>query len=84
VMPELEGLEVLRRLRADPATARLPVVVTTSKALDAGERGELDRLGAVLLPKSRLSAPDASELLAEALRRAGGAAEAAAAPRGGA
>jgi signal transduction histidine kinase/CheY-like chemotaxis protein len=82
VMPELEGLEVLRRLRADPATARLPVVVTTSKALDAGERGELDRLGAVLLPKSRLSAPDASELLAEALRRAGGAAEAAAAPPG--
>jgi two-component system chemotaxis sensor kinase CheA len=36
-MPELGGLELLRRLRADPAHASLPVVVVTSL------RGEEDR-----------------------------------------
>lgn len=29
-LPKLDGLEVLRRLRADPRTARLPVVIFTS------------------------------------------------------
>jgi two-component system, response regulator len=29
-LPKVEGLEVLRRLRADPRTRRLPVVVLTS------------------------------------------------------
>src|SRR5690348_17146121 len=29
-LPKLDGLEVLRRLRADPRTRRLPVVVLTS------------------------------------------------------
>jgi len=31
VMPELDGLEVCRRLRADPATARIPVIFVTSR-----------------------------------------------------
>jgi DNA-binding response OmpR family regulator len=29
--PRLEGLEVLRELRADPGTARLPVIVLTAR-----------------------------------------------------
>jgi len=29
-LPRLDGLEVLRRIRAEPATARLPVVVMTT------------------------------------------------------
>jgi len=83
VMPGLGGAEVLRRLRADPATARVPVVVATSKRLDARERQELEDLGAVVLAKSNLSSPEAAELLADALRRAGTTGEAVARPAGG-
>jgi len=83
VMPGLGGADVLRRLRADPATARVPVVVATSKRLDPQERRELEDLGAVVLAKSNLASPDAAERLADALRRAGGASEAVAPPAAG-
>src|SRR3954449_211019 len=33
-LPKIDGLEVLRRLRADPRTKRLPVVVLTSSKED--------------------------------------------------
>jgi diguanylate cyclase (GGDEF)-like protein len=35
MMPHLDGVEVLRRLRANPATAALPVVLLTAKSLSA-------------------------------------------------
>jgi len=34
-MPELDGLEVLRRLRADDATSELPVVLLSARAQEA-------------------------------------------------
>jgi two-component system cell cycle response regulator len=47
MMPGMDGLEVLRRVRADPATARLPVVMFSAVAdplckLRAFERGAND------------------------------------------
>ncbi|MFM2119861.1 MAG: hypothetical protein RL722_1329, partial [Pseudomonadota bacterium] len=46
MMPGMDGYEVLRRLRADPATGEVPVIFATS--LDAAEDEELGlRLGAV-------------------------------------
>jgi two-component system response regulator MprA/two-component system response regulator PrrA len=39
-MPDLDGLEVLRRLRADAATNELPVVLLSAQAQEADvERG---------------------------------------------
>lgn len=46
MMPEVDGYETCRRLKADPATAHIPVVFLTARA----QRGEQDvaiELGAV-------------------------------------
>jgi CheY-like chemotaxis protein len=55
LMPELGGFEVLERLRADPLTSEIPVVVSTSKPLDSEELERLERFSAGLLSKSRLT-----------------------------
>ena len=41
IMPGLTGFEVLERLKADPATRPIPVIINSSKVLDPGERGRL-------------------------------------------
>ncbi len=46
-MPRLDGLEVCRRLRADPATASATIVILTAAAGDAAER-EAEGAGADL------------------------------------
>jgi two-component system phosphate regulon response regulator PhoB len=38
MLPEVEGTEVCKQLRADPATARVPILMLTAKA------GEIDRV----------------------------------------
>ena len=45
VMPGLGGFETLERLRADPATADIPVVIVTGRA-QAADRARGDELGA--------------------------------------
>ena len=45
VMPAPDGFEILRRLREAPATARLPVIMLTASADDAG-RARATELGA--------------------------------------
>jgi CheY-like chemotaxis protein len=46
MMPEMDGLEVCRRLKSDPTTEAIPVVFVTGKD-DAAERREGLALGAV-------------------------------------
>ena len=55
LMPEMGGFEVLERLRSDSRTADIPVVVSTSLALNPEECARLERLGAGYLPKARLT-----------------------------
>lgn len=44
-LPKVNGVEVLRRIKADPRTRTIPVAVLTASA-DAAERTECKRLGA--------------------------------------
>jgi two-component system cell cycle response regulator DivK len=41
-LPKLSGLEVTRRIRSDPALARIPVIALTSFALSGDDRRALD------------------------------------------
>ena len=67
LMPGVDGFAVVERLRADPATAAIPIVIITSKTMTAAdkarlsgqisylaEKGQFDRLGLVELVR-RLS-----------------------------
>jgi signal transduction histidine kinase/CheY-like chemotaxis protein len=67
-MPGLSGEEVLGRLRGDPATAELPVVVYTSRTLDAGARAKLP--GATAFVSKEASRTAALKIVREAMARA--------------
>jgi CheY-like chemotaxis protein len=46
MMPEVDGYETCRRLKADPLTAHLPVVFLTARA-QRGEQGDAMQVGAM-------------------------------------
>jgi CheY-like chemotaxis protein len=52
VMPEVTGFQTLEQLRRDPVSRDIPVVIYTSKVLDAAERDQLASAAAVL-PKAQ-------------------------------
>ena len=54
-MPDLDGLEVLRRMRAEARTAALPVIIHSSRLLDSAELDEVAALDAQVLDKSTAS-----------------------------
>lgn len=55
LMPDINGLEVLRRLRELSATANLPVLIYTSKTLSEEEKDQLAELRATLVRKEDVS-----------------------------
>ena len=55
LMPDMSGMEVLRRVRADSATEHLPVLIYTSKTLTDDERSQLQSLGAKIVRKEEIS-----------------------------
>jgi CheY-like chemotaxis protein len=63
-MPDISGEEVLERLRAEPVTAGIPVVVVTSKVLDADERERLERHALTVVSKATERAVAAAKIRA--------------------
>jgi CheY-like chemotaxis protein len=68
MMPEMDGHEVCRRLKADPATAAIPVLFVTGQADDA-ERAECLALGAVGCLSKPIEASLLLERVASALQK---------------
>ena len=69
-MPDMPGFEVLRRLKADPATAYIPVIIFTSKVLTDEESLSLADAVAVISNESK-SRESSIERFAAAFREAG-------------
>lgn len=70
VMPDLTGFEVLERLKAQPRTRDIPVVVYTALALGANDRARLGAAAAILR-KSTASRVADRAAIEDALVRAG-------------
>lgn len=51
MMPKMSGYEVLAYLRAEPETRGIPVIVVSSRFLNAAEQRQLRDLNAAVLPK---------------------------------
>ena len=66
-MPGMSGFEVLRKLKADPATRDIPVVIVTSKVLTPEERDILGAQATAVLSKDVLSRPDGAERIRSAI-----------------
>ncbi|MGH7367004.1 MAG: ATP-binding protein [Candidatus Rokuibacteriota bacterium] len=72
VMPEMSGFDVLARLKEDPATMDIPVVVLTSKVLTDEERGRLAPHALRILSKQALAQGDEVDHLLDALADSSG------------
>jgi signal transduction histidine kinase/CheY-like chemotaxis protein len=66
-MPGMSGFEVLRELKADPATREIPVVIVTSRILTEEEHGILGAQATAVLSKEVLSRPDGAERIRNAI-----------------
>jgi CheY-like chemotaxis protein len=63
LMPEMDGMEVVDRMRADPLTATIPIMIFTAKTVDAGERARLGNRISHLAQKGDFDWPGFVELV---------------------
>ncbi len=66
-MPELNGEQLLKRMKSSPKTFEIPVIIITSLKNDANER-ELIREHAVAVLSKPISLPDMHKVLSEELK----------------
>jgi DNA-binding response OmpR family regulator len=71
IMPKLQGFEVLRALKADAATARIPVIILSNLGQESDVKQAMDAGAAGYFVKANLSLQDLVKKVAEV---AGGAA----------
>jgi signal transduction histidine kinase/CheY-like chemotaxis protein len=64
-MPDFNGNEVLRDLRQTPETARIPVVLHSTKILTDAEREFFRQHNVAIFPKQELALPDAAMRIRE-------------------
>jgi twitching motility two-component system response regulator PilH len=69
IMPGMDGRQVLTELSADAATRDIPVVILTSSALDASQRGELLQHARDVLSKATISRQTLSTAVQNAIAR---------------
>jgi CheY-like chemotaxis protein/anti-sigma regulatory factor (Ser/Thr protein kinase) len=65
-MADLSGFEVLERLKKEPSTAEIPVVVVTSRVLTGSEREEIMQRAVEIVGKGNLEETDFDEVLRRA------------------
>lgn len=70
VMPGLDGFAVLERLKENPATQAIPVIVNTAAVLEEFDLSRLRARAIAILSKNVISREAALERLGEALHRA--------------
>lgn len=70
-MPDMKGADVLAALKTDAATAGIPVIVVTSKAIDDAERASLGGQAVAVVSKEQPSREAALASLQQAWVLAG-------------
>jgi CheY-like chemotaxis protein len=71
IMPKLQGFEVLRMLKADPATAGIPVIVLSNLGQDSDVQQALAGGALAYFIKANLSLQDLVQRVEEALKERG-------------
>jgi DNA-binding response OmpR family regulator len=67
IMPKLQGFEVLRALKADPATAATPVLILSNLGQDSDVKQAMDAGAAGYFVKANLSLQDLVKRVGELL-----------------
>jgi CheY-like chemotaxis protein len=71
MMPEMSGFEVLERLKSDPFTRDIPVIIITSKLLKDRDRRSIDGKAIAILSKETASREAAIASVREATAQVG-------------
>jgi CheY-like chemotaxis protein len=68
IMPKLQGFDVLRSLKQDPSTSRIPVIVMSSLRQDEDKREALNGGATAYFDKANLSLGDLAKEIERVLR----------------